>query len=70
MHRHRHSVTSSYAESVAWRAGKAEGLFPGVSLCNSHGTLDRRGRLQHYVDEEVSSHPLASSIYYANRRGL
>ena len=49
------ALTPLCAESCAWRAGKIGGLFPGMTLCNSHGTLDRRGRLWKYVDDEVSS---------------
>ena len=39
------------AESTTWRRGNERGMFPGEAMCNSHGTLDMRGRLHLYLNK-------------------
>ena len=56
-HHHRHRLVLWSAESPAWRIGVEGGLFPGMTLCNRHGTSDMRGRLWLFVDAEVAFLP-------------
>ncbi len=41
------------AVSSVWRKGTEKGLFPEMPLCNSHGTMDMRSRLEKYLRDLV-----------------